>query len=85
MLALVFSRFLIIALLLIWQVSLIVGFYGWLNDYFTYFSVFVGLFSLTFVSLDDLQKLFDFSVIEGLDVVLAVCLVRLDRPRLDAV
>ena len=49
LLSLVFSRFLIIALLLIWQVSLLVGFYGWLNDYFTYFSACVGLFSLVMV------------------------------------
>lgn len=49
LLSLVFSRFLIIALLLVWQLSLIVGFYGWLNDYFTYFSAFVGLFSLAMV------------------------------------
>ena len=49
LLSLVFSRFLIIALLLIWQVSLIVGFYGWLDDYFTYFSACVGLFSLAMV------------------------------------
>lgn len=49
LLSLVFSRFLIIALLLVWQLSLLVGFYGWLNDYFTYFSAFVGLFSLVMV------------------------------------
>ena len=49
LLSLIFSRFLIIALLLVWQVSLLVGFYGWLNDYFTYFSACVGLFSLAMV------------------------------------
>ena len=49
LLPLLFSRFFIIALLLVWQVLLIVGFYGWLNDYFTYFSAFIGLFSLAMV------------------------------------
>lgn len=49
LLPLVFSRFLIIVLLLILQVVLIVGFYGWLGEYIPFFSVFLRLFTLAMI------------------------------------
>ena len=38
-LPLIFSRFLVIVLLLVLQVMLMVGFYGWLGEYIPYLTV----------------------------------------------
>lgn len=49
LLSLVFSRFLIIVLLLVMQVALLVGIYGWLNEYVSYFSVVMAVFTLLMI------------------------------------
>lgn len=49
LLPLLFSRFLLIVLLLILQVALLVGLYGWLREYFSLFSVFMAVFTLLMI------------------------------------
>ncbi len=49
LLSLIFSRMLIIVLLLVVQVLLIVGFYVWLNDYLSWFSIVLAVFTLIMV------------------------------------
>ncbi|MBQ6621878.1 MAG: cardiolipin synthase [Mogibacterium sp.] len=49
LLRLVFSRFLIIALLLLLQVVMVVSFYLWLNQYFSWFSAVQSTFTLVMV------------------------------------
>ena len=62
-LPLIFSRFLIILVLLLLQVALMVGFYLWLNSYFRWFHIVLALFSLMMVlylfnsSMDSSAKL----------------------------
>ena len=46
---LIFSRFLIIALLLVLQLLILAGFYGWLGEYIPHYAAFVTLFSLGMV------------------------------------
>ncbi|MGN1399153.1 MAG: cardiolipin synthase [Erysipelotrichaceae bacterium] len=46
LLPLIFSRFMLIVLLLILQIALVITFYGWLNQYFTYFSLIMTIFTL---------------------------------------
>lgn len=48
-LPILFSRFLLIVLLLIVQVALIVGVYGWLYEYVSFFSAFLGVFTLLMI------------------------------------
>jgi len=49
LLHLVFSRFLLIFLLLVLQVGLVVVFYGWLKEYIPYFTVTMSLFTVAMV------------------------------------
>ena len=49
LLPILFSRFLIIALLLIFQVLLMVGFYGWLAHYIPFYSGFLAIFTLLMI------------------------------------
>ena len=46
---LLFSRFMLIALLLVLQIALIVGIYGWLNQYIAYFSGIMAVFTLLMI------------------------------------
>ena len=46
MLSILFSRFLIIMLLLILQVLIVIGFYGWLLHYIPFYSAFLTLFTI---------------------------------------
>lgn len=48
-LPLIFSRFLIIVLLLVLQVLLMVSFYGWLGEYIPYLTVVLRMFTLAMV------------------------------------
>lgn len=63
LLPLIFSRFLIIVLLLVLQVLLMVGFYGWLGEYIPYLTVVLRMFTLAMVlylfnnSMDSTAKL----------------------------
>ena len=63
LLPLIFSRFLIIVLLLVLQVLLMVGFYGWLSEYIPYLTVVLRIFTLAMVyylfnnSMDSTAKL----------------------------
>lgn len=49
LLPILFSRFLLIALLLVVQVALLVGIYGWLTEYVTYFSGVMAVFTLLMI------------------------------------
>ncbi len=49
LLHLIFSRFLVILLLLALQVGLLVVFYGWLEEYIPYFTVTIGIFTVVMV------------------------------------
>lgn len=49
LLPLLFSRFLFIVLLLILQVALLVGLYGWLKEYLSLFSAFMAVFTLLMI------------------------------------
>lgn len=49
LLPLLFSRFLVIALLLVVQVALLIGVYGWLNEYVSFFSAFMAVFTLLMI------------------------------------
>ncbi len=49
LLPIVFSRFLVIALLLVAQVALLVGIYGWLYEYISFFSVIMAVFTLLMI------------------------------------
>ena len=49
LLPLLFSRFLFIVLLLVLQVAMVIGIYGWLNQYISYFSVIMGVFTLLMI------------------------------------
>lgn len=49
LLPLLFSRFMLIVLLLVLQIALIVGIYGWLNQYIAYFSWIMAVFTLLMI------------------------------------
>lgn len=49
LLPILFSRFLFIVLLLIFQVLLMIGFYGWLVHYIPFYSAFLAIFTLLMV------------------------------------
>lgn len=49
LLPLLFSRFMFIVLLLVLQIALIVGIYGWLNQYIAYFSGIMAVFTLLMI------------------------------------
>lgn len=49
LLSLVFSRFVIVLLLLIMQVALLVGVYGWLIEYVSLFAAFMAVFTLLMI------------------------------------
>ncbi|MCH5345265.1 MAG: cardiolipin synthase [Acetatifactor sp.] len=49
LLSILFSRFLIIALLLIFQVLLMISFYGWLVHYIPFYSGFLAIFTLLMI------------------------------------